>query len=85
VKKYFTVNIMKTLKLPWITILKKAIQSIHLCRNQKLRTLTTSLQQQLIQTEIDNGSVYDEMKRASERAAEIGETLFLSAVKAECL
>ena len=38
----------------------------------------------LLTAAIDNGSVYDEMKRASERAAEIGETLFLSAVKAEC-
>lgn len=39
----------------------------------------------LLKAAIDNGSVYDEMKRASERATEIGETLFLSAVKAECL
>lgn len=39
----------------------------------------------LLKSAIDNGSVYDEMKRASERAAEIGETLLLSAVKAECL
>jgi ubiquinone/menaquinone biosynthesis C-methylase UbiE len=37
----------------------------------------------LLKAAIENGSVYDEMKRASERAAEIGETLILSAVKAE--
>ena len=32
----------------------------------------------IITASIENGSVYDEMKRASERAAEIGETLIVS-------
>lgn len=34
----------------------------------------------IIKASIDNGSVYDEMKRASERAAKIGETLTVSVV-----
>jgi hypothetical protein len=34
-----------------------------------------------LKTAIDDGSVYDEMKRASACAAEIGETLILSAFK----
>ncbi len=39
----------------------------------------------LLKAAIDRGAVYDDMKRASDRAAEIGETLLVSAMKPECL
>jgi len=39
----------------------------------------------LLKAAIDKGTVYDDMKRASDRAAEIGETLLVSAIKPKCL